>query len=119
MSNVVYKPVFKHDRKNKYKAAFDGNTGYYRRTSVLERTSDGKWRETDKEVFEADYPELIDIGIMERCVCSHKCKVDCYQKAVSRTGNNMSIEDFTWLIEQSKGKVFQVALGGAGDPDTH
>lgn len=119
MSNVIYKPVFKHDKENKYKAIFDGNTGFYRRTSVLEQLLDGKFRETDEEVFKADYPELIDIGIMERCVCSHKCKVDCYQKAVSRTGSNMSLDDFTWLIEQSKGKVFQVALGGAGDPDTH
>lgn len=119
MSNHTYKVQLKIDKKNKFRAVFDGNTGFYRRTSVLEKTSDGKYRETDKEVFRTDYPELIDIGIMEKCVCSHKCKVDCYQKAISRTGENMSLKDFTWLIEQSRGKVFQVALGGAGDPDTH
>ena len=35
-----------------------------------------------KDPFMASYPELLDIGIMQTCVCSHKCNVDCYQKAV-------------------------------------
>jgi radical SAM protein with 4Fe4S-binding SPASM domain len=67
----------------------------------------------------AEYPELIDIGIMEKCICSSKCKVDCYQKACDRTGSNMSFDNYKKIIDESKGKVFQVALGGAGDPDTH
>ena len=31
----------------------------------------------------------------------------------------MSVEDFENILKQSKDKLFQVALGGAGDPDTH
>ena len=83
---------------------FDGNTGKYMRTG---------------NPFMAEFPELIDVGIMETCVCSRRCKVDCYQKAVDRHGKNMSLQAFHRIMEQCQGKVFQVALGGAGDPDTH
>lgn len=31
----------------------------------------------------------------------------------------MSLEDYKSILEQCKGKTFQYALGGAGDPDTH
>ena len=55
---------------------FDGNTGKYMRTG---------------NPFMAEFPELIDVGIMETCVCSRRCKVDCYQKAVDRHGKNMSL----------------------------
>lgn len=79
--------------------------------------SDGM--DTEEDPFQAEYPELMNIGIMEQCVCAGVCKVDCYQKAIARTGKNMSVEGFAWLIEQSRGKTLQVALGGAGDPDTH
>ena len=75
--------------------------------------------DTGEDPFMASFPELIDIGIMERCVCSSKCNVDCYQKACDRTGSNMSLENFKWILDQCRGRVFQVALGGAGDPDTH
>jgi len=74
--------------------------------------------ETDEEPFMGSYPELIDIGVMGKCVCAGRCNVDCYQKA-SNIGNNMSLEDFTWIIEQSKGLLYEVALGGKGDVDTH
>jgi len=83
---------------------FDGNTGKYLRTG---------------NPFMAEFPELIDIGIMETCVCSKRCKVDCYQKAVERHGKNMSLTAFRRILEECHGKVFQVALGGAGDPDYH
>lgn len=75
--------------------------------------------ETDKEPFMASFPELLDIGIMKTCVCAHKCNVDCYQKAISNSGNNMSVRNFEYILKQTKGRMFQVALGGAGDPDTH
>ena len=32
---------------------------------------------------------------------------------------NMSVEDFRWIAEQSKGRCNQFALGGRGDPDQH
>lgn len=119
MSNFRYKQVGKFDFQNRFKAIFNGNTGFYMRSNVLERDKHGDLRETDAEPFMSSFPELIDIGIMERCLCSNKCNVDCYQKACDRTGDNMSLEHFKWIIEQCKERVFQVALGGAGDPDTH
>lgn len=115
MSVFRYKVVEKYDTKNKFMSKFNPNTGFYMRSGVLDENG----KDTDVDPFMASYPELIDIGIMEKCVCANKCKVDCYQKACDRTGSNMSLQDFTWIIEQSKGKLFQVALGGAGDPDTH
>lgn len=84
------------------------------RSGIIENGKD-----TGIDPFMRSFPSLIDIGIMEMCVCASKCNVDCYQKACDRTGNNMSLEDYTRIMEESKDKVFQVALGGAGDPDTH
>lgn len=103
-----YKPitlVYKN-----YVARFNGNTGRFIRTSDLY---------TGEEVFSASFPELIDIGIMETCVCSKQCKVGCYQNAASRKGSNMSLDNYKRLMDECSGRVMQVALGGAGDPDTH
>lgn len=106
--------IKKIDKKNKFVSMFDPNTGFYMRSGVIE---DGK--DTGVDPFMTAYPELLDCGIMQTCVCFHKCNVDCYQKAIERTGNNMSVEDFESILKQSKGKLFQIALGGAGDVDTH
>lgn len=115
MSTVKYQRIFKIDRENKFISQFNGNTGFYVRTGILE---DFK-KDTGIDPFMSSFPELIDIGIMEKCICSSKCNIDCYQKACARTGNNMSLTNFKWILDQCRGKVFQVALGGAGDPDTH
>lgn len=119
MSECKYHRVVKIDRTNKFISRFNGNTGFYMRTGILENMDSDFCKDTGIDPFMSFFPELIDIGIMERCVCSNKCNVDCYQKACDRTGNNMSLEDFKWILDQCQGKVFQVALGGAGDPDTH
>lgn len=103
------------DKKNRFVELFDTNTGFYMRSGVF----DGNGKDTGVDPFMRCFPSLIDIGIMEKCVCSNKCHVDCYQKACDRTGNNMSLEDYCSIMKQCEGKVFQVALGGAGDPDTH
>lgn len=103
------------DKKNHFAEMFEPKTGFYARTGII----DDNGNDTGVDPFMRCFPSLIDIGIMERCVCSNKCKVDCYQKACDRTGANMSIDDYRSIMEQCKGKVFQVALGGAGDPDTH
>ncbi len=70
------------------------------------------------------YPELLDIGIMGKCHIAKLeiCKVagiDCYQKALLKTSSNMSVENYERILRESKGKTFQVALGGAGDPNKH
>lgn len=93
-----------------YMSMFNPMTGFYLRTND---------KYTGKDVFAAEFPELIDIGIMETCVCSNKCNVDCYQKACDRQDSNMSFKNYKKIIDECKGKVYQVALGGAGDPDTH
>lgn len=104
-----------YDKKNKFREVFNPNTGFYMRSGVLNENGE----DSGVDPFMRCFPSLIDIGIMERCVCAAKCKVDCYQKACDRTGENMSVEDYRSIMEQSKGRLFQVALGGAGDPDTH
>ena len=107
--------IRKFDRKNRFFSVFDPDTGYYIRTGVLDE--DGN--DTGVDPFMTSFPELIDVGIMQTCVCSKQCNVDCYQKAIDRIGDNMSIENFTKILDECKGKCFQFALGGAGDVDTH
>ena len=98
---------------------FNPKTGFYMRTGVLK---DGK--ETKEDPFMASYPELIDVGIMGHCkhglsgLCL-KSGVQCYQDGLHKTTPNMSLEDFRRIAEESRGKSFQFALGGAGDPDQH
>ena len=106
---------YKYDKKNKFKAVFNPNNGFYMRSGVLDENGN----DTGVDPFMADFPELLDIGIMQTCVCSHRCNVDCYQKACDRTGANMSVEDFESILKQCDGRLFQAALGGAGDVDTH
>lgn len=107
--------IRKYDKENKFISVFNPDTGFYVRTGIL----DEHGRDTGVEPFMSSYPELLDIGIMQTCVCAKQCKVDCYQKAIDRTGANMSVDDFESILKQSEGKLFQCALGGAGDVDTH
>ena len=106
--------VMKVDTDNKFISMFNMKTGQYIRSGIME---DGK--DTGVDPFMAGYPELLDIGIQNFCVCSAKCNVDCYQKAAESKGPNMSLEDYEYIMKQSEGKLFSVALGGKGDPDTH
>lgn len=106
--------IRKIDLKNKFVSLFNPNNGFYMRSGIIVNGKD-----TGVDPFMASFPELLDIGIMQTCVCSHRCNVDCYQKAIDRTGNNMSVADFESILKQGKGKLLQVALGGAGDVDTH
>lgn len=107
--------ITKVDKKNKFQSMFDPRTGFYARTGILDENGN----DTNIDPFMASYPELLDVGIMQTCVCANKCNVDCYQKAIDKCGRNMSVEDFKTILEQGKGKIFQYALGGAGDVDTH
>jgi len=70
------------------------------------------------------FPELIDIGIMGTCISAEKglcaeAGIDCYQSALICRRPNMSFENYCKIINQCKGRTFQVALGGAGDPNKH
>lgn len=48
-----------------------------------------------------------------------KAGIGCYQDGLHSNNPNMSLEDFKKIAEQCKGKTFQFALGGCGDPDQH
>lgn len=123
--------IRKFDKKNRFVSIFEPRTGFYMRTGVLgdSEYSDAElaklsFKELEKfdtnvDPFMCSFPELLDIGIMQTCVCAHKCQVDCYQKAIDRKGANMSLEDYEKIMKQCEGKVLQVAIGGAGDVDTH
>lgn len=92
---------------------FNEKNGILVRTDIL--TND-----TRISPFKRSYPELIDIGIMGKCDNQRTCKengIYCYQNYES--DYNMSFEDYCMIIDQSKNKTFQVALGGRGDPNKH
>ena len=109
-----------NDKKYHFKSAFDTETGAYVRTGVL----DEKGNDTGVDPFMASYPHLIDVGIMGHCIhgktglCA-KAGIGCYQSGMIIEQPNMSVKDFKWIAEQSKGKCNQFALGGRGDPDQH
>lgn len=106
-------------RDNGFVSLFDEHTGLYLRTEILNNGID-----TGIEAFMASFPELLDVGIMGHCVhgLSGLCLssgVQCYQRGDCINDANMSLEDFRWIVEQCRGKTFQIALGGRGDPDQH
>jgi radical SAM protein with 4Fe4S-binding SPASM domain len=108
------------DFENRYLVTFDDRTGEYIRSSVY--SIEGNL--TPKEPFMADYPHLLDIGIMGHCEhgISGYCQntgTYCYQNGESLIKANMTLKNYTSLMKQCSGKVFQVALGGRGDADCH
>lgn len=68
------------------------------------------------------FPELLDVGIMGHCDSGEYCRnagVDCYQSGRIIDAPHMTIENFARIAKQAAGKTFQIALGGAGDPNKH
>lgn len=68
------------------------------------------------------FPELLDVGIMGHCSNGIYCQragIDCYQRGAELITPHMSAEDFELIARQASGKTFQIALGGAGDPNKH
>lgn len=109
-----------YDSKYKFVSFFDMDTGVYLRTGVLDENG----KDTGVDPFMASYPHLIDVGIMGHCIhgktglCA-KAGIGCYQSGMLVEQPNMTVEDFRWIAEQSKGKCNQFALGGRGDSDQH
>lgn len=108
------------DQVYRYRVAFNQRTGVYVRTSVLDENN----QQTKIEAFRGSYPHLLDVGIMGHCLhgLSGKCLqsgVQCYQSGDTKKMSHMTYENFKKLIDESKGKTFQIALGGRGDPDQH
>lgn len=108
------------DTDNSFETFFDSDTGFYYRSGIL----DSEGNDTGKDPFSASFPHLIDVGIMGHCVhgklglCS-KAGIGCYQSGKFVEKPNMSADDFKKIAEQCRGKCFQFALGGRGDPDMH
>lgn len=111
--------ITKVDKKNRFISMFDPKTGFYMRTGVIENGKD-----TGVDPFMASFPELIDVGVMGHCnhgksgLCI-KSGVQCYQDGLRKYQPNMSLENFKRIVDECKGKTFQLALGGRGDVDQH
>lgn len=106
--------------KNSFISSFDDSNGDYYRTGILNE----KGEDTGEDPFFAEFPQLLDIGIMGHCehglsgLCA-SCGVECYQNGGTQNEPNMLIDDFKKIIAQCEGRTFQVALGGRGDPELH
>lgn len=108
------------DRRYRFATAFDQRTGVSVRSGVI----DEHGVDTGKDPFMGSFPELLDIGIMGHCAHgqSGRCLtsgVECYQNGHEINQPNMDVSDFKRLIDECRGRTFQVALGGRGDPDMH
>lgn len=108
------------DKTNRFMSFFDEQTGFYMRTGVINESGE----DTGIDPFMSSYPELIDIGIMGKCIHGQtglclKSGVECYQDGLNKKMENMSLSQFKILITQMKGKTYQVALGGRGDVNKH
>lgn len=68
------------------------------------------------------FPELLDVGIMGHCNSGEYCEnagIECYQSGKTKRAPHMNLSDFHKIVKQASGKTFQIALGGAGDPNKH
>lgn len=99
---------------------FNTDNGAYVRTGIL----DSAGIDSGIDPFMGSFPHLIDIGIMGHCIHGKSglcflAGIECYQSGKTVHRDNMSLADYTSIIEQCKNKTNQVALGGRGDPDQH
>ena len=109
-----------HDSNYKFDFTFDNATGFYMRTGIL----DEHGNDTGIDPFMAEFPHLIDVGIMGHCLHGElglcvKAGIGCYQNGLNIKEPNMRLNDFKIIAEQCNGRVNQFALGGRGDPDMH
>jgi MoaA/NifB/PqqE/SkfB family radical SAM enzyme len=108
-----------YDKKYNFFEFFNEENGFLLRSNIFNNDM-----ETDKVPFLRSFPELLDIGIMGHCHCASEgicknCGIDCYQDAEDIKKANMNLHDYKNIISQSEGAVFQVSLGGIGDPNKH
>lgn len=108
------------DEKYRYQSVFDPDTGRGIRSNVYD--ADGN--DTGVDPFMGSFPELLDIGIMGHCAHGQsglclQSGVECYQNGIGLRERNMPFEVFKAIIDECRGRTFQIALGGRGDPDMH
>lgn len=103
-----------------FETRFNPANGLYIRSNIL----DAAGKDTGEEPFMASFPHLLDIGIMGHCehgsrgLCVQS-GIQCYQDGLNKSQPNMALADFQAITRQCRGKVYQFALGGRGDPDMH
>ena len=103
------------DHRYHFRVAFDTDTGTYIRSGIL----DEKGIDTGVDPYMASFPHLIDVGVMGHCLhgktglCA-KAGIGCYQSGLLVDQPNMSVENFSWIAKQCKGRCNQLALGGRG-----
>lgn len=111
--------IKKVDKTNNFISIFNTENGFYIRSGIIKNGQD-----TGIDPFMSSFPELIDVGVMGHCnhgksgLCI-KSGVQCYQNGLTKYQPNMSLENFKRIVDECKGKVFQLALGGRGDVDQH
>lgn len=118
-SHLMGETVFTSDKRFNFYSFFNLKNGFYFRSNVMQGS-----QKTEEDPFMGSYPSLLDIGIMGTCLHGKKglcikSGVECYQSGLIKSEKDMSLADFTSIIEQIRGRVFQVALGGRGDPNKH
>lgn len=107
------------DVKFNFAESFDTETGRYVRSDVM-----GPNGENLGNPFQRSFPFLCDLGIMGHCfnglsgLCT-QAGIQCYQSGQQVQQPHMTLEDYKSIIKQSRGKVFEIALGGRGDPNKH
>lgn len=112
--------IRKIDKQNRFISLFNPKTGFYMRSGVIDENG----KDTGVDPFMTSFPELLDIGVMGRCLHGEsglcvKSGIECYQDGLHIKKENMKFENFKKIIDQCRGKVFQVALGGRGDVNKH
>ena len=101
------------DKTYHFTSVFNDKTGEYIRG--INKTDDP---------FMAEYPHLIDVGLMGHCehgrsgLCM-KAGIKCYQDGLHVNKPNMTFENYKKIVDWSEGRLFEISLGGAGDPDMH
>lgn len=116
----IHKMIKKVDKKNRFVSMFNPKTGFYVRTGIIDENG----KDTGIDPFMTTFPELIDVGVMGHCkhgssgLCI-KSGVQCYQNGLNTYQPNMSLENFKRIVDECRGKTYQLALGGRGDVDQH
>jgi radical SAM protein with 4Fe4S-binding SPASM domain len=101
------------DKENRFISMFDADRGLYIRTGVIDENGN----DTSIDPFMANFPHLIDCGIMGTCKNAHLCTVGCYQGKIKK--DNMTLENYKKIVDQCKDKTYEFALGGFGSPNEH
>jgi len=107
------------DKSERFVELFNDETGFMMRSGIIDDCKD-----TGVNPFSREFPSLIDIGIMGHCKhgLSGKCLLSgtqCYQSGSVKQKPNMSLSNYLKIMQEAEGKVWEVALGGCGDPDQH